>query len=1684
VSVLVPVWDGPFRRLLFNRVGLSRVADLHPNNANNIGNFCDIKGPYVDIGTVPDVARCLKNKPLTVDAAVSNWALAEAVAFGSLGQSSPDESYLYSHQYECFSELKEPPAANISKTILLSAPTAGGKTVAFALPAIELAIEKKDNQDIFNGPAAIIIYPQKALAADQFLSLIDILIPLNRNRIANNERPITIGIWDGDTKKDISKMGGEGAVVRNAKAPSTQGTNYEDIVLDQNGIPWSKNSKEPFSWILCTRDKIIEQKADILLSNPQALEHLLHSVNSSKVLGAERKRQIDLIVFDEVHTLRGWMATKQRFFIERLRNSSLTPSHLLLSSATVGNKLEFASLISSVSENDIICIDAKPMQLDLIKSDGVITIDNSLPHEISSALEGGDIDGRLKKYFDSFGIELTDFDSLDNLHKRIKVFTVLINQHKGFSDILILFEEMKEGDSRLFKTIMKLSSTIENSGHSMDGEKALYHVLELMKCLGLMSDRQYHFINMKEGIAGNVESGEIIALDNVLHIPKGYSLVLTCKNCHNLYQWSIIKDGDEWHKCADPLTKQVGFVKPFKWDYEISSWKRMPRCICGASLRHNLKHPSVYYATFTSFVIEAMDDANIFDNRKQIWFSESRGSAEVLGSGMNENNSLIASRREAIRFLLANNNNLKLNEIDAHLNNTLRDNYYNDSDPLHKAMFDLGDKNPVFKEYVRFWRHAQSRFLPIPCGIMKEGARFNDYLFSNKIITLPILSSLYSNIFNLNVAHIVISSLFTDSKRYISLELLSQNKGHPGSSLKNIINNVIKTLSNGSNIDLLTNLTEEIVDQLNKSGLIEKKMDEYQQDLDDMDDWSDEFEISEDQIEHDEGYEYIIPSLIYNSLEISVCQEITLCQKCRFIALGQNARCIKCHSSEIVNGNRLSNEWDTEINYGSDHWGIELRNGLQDSTIEADLIRSAVHRAGVDGKIRSAIEESLKSPQPNSVNAVSATSTLEVGIDIGSLSLGGTVGFPRFRSSFVQRAGRVGRTGGSTSHFITICRPGDAKDSYVFRRLEKYLNGVESIHVPLDANHPANSEALTLMFSYGLRRRVTNRTFGERMNYEDIKIDVKYSARIKITWASIIRIEKETLKGLADGRFMVYIQKYHLNTDSVKYIIEGVKRLLAPSLRSDRWMFSVLEQRVIDDHILPLGQMQEQYAIGKLSNKYSYQIGKHLTNSTHKLVDLLGTLGWFSGIGDIGRNVVVMSRRGSEVELKQAHHALSEAAPGPATYQTKKMDKAISKLLKMPGLSMDDVKGEIKNILDEGFSIKNKLGRFGRYQGMRYTIEGGFGPPIDIPSSLGIEKIGFCTKCRISYKLDIGLCILCGEGISDLRIKDSKLVIEEIIDILEEGYSETSSLIEGVRTHLKTADTLIPVDRTISPMMFATAGNFNQYSRQASIVSEWIAPLNSLKQSASIEVDLGLNSSMSEYILEQVNNCDRIESNVFPQVSSTIISPFGEIVVDYHPLSSIIHYVPVTMRGESPLPSHLLTYQLDGKAIISGNPGFTFTSEAMCLKIPLDVLLKFVNDDEKRPSDLNHNKISAIHTLSNGLYSLWARDDSHGHESSELRFMFTFGDDEEVIIWYYDMAQEGTGASLSLFGRIEAYLGQNGEFWEMVKGTKCDNDCVIYCSNCLITEHTNSWAMRALFKSTIDDEIIAAPFIDRRSIIQ
>ena len=80
-------------------------------------------------------------------------------------------------------------------------------------------------------------------------------------------------------------------------------------------------------------------------------------------------------------------------------------------------------------------------------------------------------------------------------------------------------------------------------------------------------------------------------------------------------------------------------------------------------------------------------------------------------------------------------------------------------------------------------------------------------------------------------------------------------------------------------------------------------------------------------------------------------------------------------------------------------------------------IKASVHRAGLLPKERERIEKMLRRGE---LDAVIATPTLELGIDIGELDAVIMYGIPPTFSKYLQRAGRVGRRGGEAYVFTIL----------------------------------------------------------------------------------------------------------------------------------------------------------------------------------------------------------------------------------------------------------------------------------------------------------------------------------------------------------------------------------------------------------------------------------------------------------------------------------------------------------------------------------------------------------------------------------------------------------------------------------------------------------------------------------------
>jgi len=90
------------------------------------------------------------------------------------------------------------------KDVIISAPTAFGKTYIFLIPVLLSAI----NADVKHkkGTIAVIFYPRKSLGSDQMGRLVKLIYHINKECGLN----ITVGIDDGDVRKikDFEKFRG------------------------------------------------------------------------------------------------------------------------------------------------------------------------------------------------------------------------------------------------------------------------------------------------------------------------------------------------------------------------------------------------------------------------------------------------------------------------------------------------------------------------------------------------------------------------------------------------------------------------------------------------------------------------------------------------------------------------------------------------------------------------------------------------------------------------------------------------------------------------------------------------------------------------------------------------------------------------------------------------------------------------------------------------------------------------------------------------------------------------------------------------------------------------------------------------------------------------------------------------------------------------------------------------------------------------------------------------------------------------------------------------------------------------------------------------------------------------------------------------------------------------------------
>jgi ATP-dependent helicase YprA (DUF1998 family)/rubrerythrin len=229
---------------------------------------------------------------------------------------------LYLHQERAIEKIVS------GKNVVVSTGTGSGKTNCFLVPVINELLREKENGQLNDGVRAIFIYPMNALANDQIKGLREILMAYP---------DIRFGVYNGGTENretDAIKL--YEAMYANEKYPELR-----------KRLPNEEVSREMMK----------ERPPHILFTNYAMLEHMLFRPGDDSIFS---NSNFKFVVLDEAHVYAGATGIETAFLMGRLKGriKGERKPQFILTSATLGNDnsanlqvVEFAERLTGCKYN-------------------------------------------------------------------------------------------------------------------------------------------------------------------------------------------------------------------------------------------------------------------------------------------------------------------------------------------------------------------------------------------------------------------------------------------------------------------------------------------------------------------------------------------------------------------------------------------------------------------------------------------------------------------------------------------------------------------------------------------------------------------------------------------------------------------------------------------------------------------------------------------------------------------------------------------------------------------------------------------------------------------------------------------------------------------------------------------------------------------------------------------------------------------------------------------------------------------------------------------------------------------------------------------------------------------------------------------------------------------------------------
>ncbi|WP_254523993.1 DEAD/DEAH box helicase [Natrinema caseinilyticum] len=1102
---------------------LTDVDDI--NNAQQFveNDIIERKGPYVEFVDAPafheqtaaDFLSGLDYHDHIVDAITAELF------------SGDRSGSLYQHQAETISAIESNSDDNI-----LAVPTATGKTEAFFLPILDHCLSTDEE-----GLKSIVLYPMKTLGVDQLNRFVSYLDEINRRRDPSDR--ITIGIWDSDTPSRVGTRDHEievGSYVRGLECPRQKGEKLKIL----GGMSVGTDDHQ-YPWLRVTRESI-RRGVDILLTGPEALDYMFVSDNEEtrSILG-EQPGEVPLkhIVFDEAHVWSGIQGAAISLLSRRLKSYyAERDPQITMVSATIDNPTELASDLTGSDEETINTVEfsardfdarrtadfgrLQPCEVDnLVSTLALVHIldvdDSTLASEFNfkTALETLRAVGLVTgsdpvRLADTAGDWVTGpigraVERAVDDDETFPDAETVVTTERGRSQIVDAMVASSGTQSGWFEFVMESVPEVAQFATWFDTDTTgvvgfkhyddlvdqladvgvddpagvLQVVMAFGRLAGVVTEKYHTFLKPPHKVFWCRDCKRVTRDSRCPDCTADLSEMQFCRRCHQPYVEIPTTDSSD-----DSSFVPVGADA-------VDGTAAGGQCP-GCDGSPQLTDVGVPTASLLSYMLTEL--CRVSPSKKTLVFSDSRSTAESVGDRIIDTEYGLMAETLYVDELIERGGRADNYELFRAVSDRLREEYW---DPLIQN--DVNEDGTAYNFLRTLLDDIESHAMLSNC----------DHLLDSALVTAsPIYDA--DSLEELLVGH-ALYSLFSGSSnpsfskqrmrfdgltRGKVLDRLDSRTGYDRSVIDRHLDSALRTLFE---VGVVSEVTwDEVRETIQSSTQDESVKDEV----------FDFVEAArETAIEHD----------LIADPESGVFTRIPQRDDSDLVLLPRAAFCAECYRSYPVtaDGDALSTcphceasldtyrrfrETDdgfvadpgyadaaSEWEYAVDHWSHDVTRPIRDGAIP-EYISVGIHKGNIPHSLRGAIEEGFRKDDPD-VNIVSATPTMELGVDIGTLDTVAQVGIPPTLTNYVQRSGRTGRTRGSSSLVVTAIRGNHPVDSHYYGNLETFLGDFEPVRVPepYDFDELLAGHVVTETFAYLARNPHESNVFEKMYTLDENK---------------------------------------------------------------------------------------------------------------------------------------------------------------------------------------------------------------------------------------------------------------------------------------------------------------------------------------------------------------------------------------------------------------------------------------------------------------------------------------------------------------------------------------------------------------------------------------------------------------------